>query len=244
MNCSNLSIILYHGGWTLSSLVLRIKSYLLWPKYTKLYLYLEILFLTILIGYISLINLTMLIFFRKKFLETIFFLTSTTLKKTLESPLDPRTRRSNQSILKGISPEYSLEWLMLKLKLPILWPPDAMNWLIWKDPDARKDRRQEEKGTTEDVMVWMASLTQWTWVWIGSGSWWWTGKPGMLQSMGSQRVGHDWANELNWTELYFIEFQIFQQYVFCSALLWYFLSYLHLSSYFMLKLIISINSSH
>ena len=61
------------------------------------------------------------------------------------------TRRSNQSILK-ISPEYSLEGLLLKLKL-ILWPPDAKNWLIGKDPDAWKDSRQEEKGTTEDEMV-------------------------------------------------------------------------------------------
>ena len=48
---------------------------------------------------------------------------------------------------------------------------------------------------------WMASLTRWTWVWVNSGSWWWTGRPGMLQFMGSQRVGHDWATELNWTEL-------------------------------------------
>ena len=47
---------------------------------------------------------------------------------------------------------------------------------------------------------WMASLTQWTWGWINSGSWWWTGRPGALQSMGSQRVGHDWVTELNWTE--------------------------------------------
>ena len=46
---------------------------------------------------------------------------------------------------------------------------------------------------------WMASPTQWTWVWVNSGSWWWTGKPGMLQSMGSQRVGHNWVTELNWT---------------------------------------------
>ena len=48
---------------------------------------------------------------------------------------------------------------------------------------------------------WMASATQWTWVWVHSGSWWWTGRPGVLQSMGSQRVGHDWATELNWTRL-------------------------------------------
>ena len=46
----------------------------------------------------------------------------------------------------------------------------------------------------------MVSLTQWTWVWVNSGSWWWTGSPGMLQSMGLQRVGHDWASKLNWTE--------------------------------------------
>ena len=46
---------------------------------------------------------------------------------------------------------------------------------------------------------WMASLTRWTWVWVNSGNWWWTGRPGMLQFMGSQRVGHDWATELNWT---------------------------------------------
>jgi len=55
--------------------------------------------------------------------------------------------------LKEISPEYSLEGLMLKLKAPILWPPDAKNWLIGKDSDAGKDWRQEEKGTTEDEMV-------------------------------------------------------------------------------------------
>ena len=65
------------------------------------------------------------------------------------------TRRSNQSILKEISPKYTLEGLMLKLKLPILWPPDAKSRLFSKDPDVGKDRRQEEKGTTttEDEMV-------------------------------------------------------------------------------------------
>ena len=49
---------------------------------------------------------------------------------------------------------------------------------------------------------WMASLTQWAWVWVNSGSWWWTGRPGVMRFMGSQRVGHDWATELNWTEAY------------------------------------------
>ena len=62
-------------------------------------------------------------------------------------------RRSNQSILKEFSPEYSLEGLMHESETPILWPPDEKSWLIGKDPVARKDRRHEEKGTTEDELV-------------------------------------------------------------------------------------------
>ena len=61
--------------------------------------------------------------------------------------------RSSQSILEQISPEYSLEGLMLKLKLQYFGPPDEKNQLIGKDPDAGKDRRKEEKGTTEDEIV-------------------------------------------------------------------------------------------
>ena len=106
-------------------------------------------------------------------------------------------RRSNQSILKEISPEYPLEGLILKLKTPILGLPDVNNWLTGKDPDAGKDWRQEEKGTTENEMVGWHPLapTQWTRVWASSRSWWWTGEPGMLQSLGSQRVGRDLATE-------------------------------------------------
>ena len=117
------------------------------------------------------------------------------LEKTLESPLDCKEIQPVHP--KGNSPEYSLEGLMLKVKLQYLWAPDVKNWLIWKDPAAGKDWRQEEKGTTEDEMV-MGSPTQWTWVWVNSGSWWWTVRPGLLQSMGLQRVGHNWATELNW----------------------------------------------
>ena len=106
-------------------------------------------------------------------------------------------RRSKQSILKQIGPECSLEGLILKLKLPILWPPDAKNWLIWKDPYVGNDWRQEEKGG-RGWDGWMASPTQWTWVWVNSGSCWWTGRPVVPQSMGSQRVRHDWVTELNW----------------------------------------------
>ena len=89
-------------------------------------------------------------------------------------------RRSNQSILKEINPEYSSEGLMLKLKLPLLWPPDVKSWLIRENPDdAGKDWRQEEKGKTEGEMVgwhhWLNGR-----VWASSGSWWRTGKPGVL----------------------------------------------------------------
>ena len=110
-------------------------------------------------------------------------------------------RRSNQSILKEVRPEYSLEGLVLKLKTPILWPPDAKSWLIWKDPDWRLKAGGE--GASRGWGGWMASPTQWTWVWVNSGSWWWIGRPGELQFMGLQRVGHDWATELNWTESLF-----------------------------------------
>ena len=105
-------------------------------------------------------------------------------------------RRSNQSILKEISPEYSLEELMLKLKLQyfghLTQRTDSLErpW-CWK----RLKAGIEGDGRGWDG--WMVSQTQWTWVWVNSGSWWWTGKPGMLQSMGSQRVGHDWEIELN-----------------------------------------------
>ena len=108
-------------------------------------------------------------------------------------------RRSIQSILKEISPEYSLEGLMLKLQYfgHLMWRTDS----IWKDPDAGKDWKWKVGGEGDDRGWdgWMASLTQWTWVWVNSRSWWWTGRPGVLRFMGSQRVGHSWVTELNWT---------------------------------------------
>ena len=83
-----------------------------------------------------------------KIIWTNWWFWTVVLEKTLESPLD--CMRSNQSILKETSPAISLEGMMLKLKL---WPPDAKSWLIWKDPDAGKDWRREEKGMTEDKIV-------------------------------------------------------------------------------------------
>ena len=106
------------------------------------------------------------------------------------------TRRSNQSILKEISPGCSLEGLMLNLKLHTLasWCEKLTHL---KRPWCREGLGAGE-GDDRGLDGWMASPTQWTWVWVNSGSWWWTGKPGMLWFMGSQTVGHDWATELNW----------------------------------------------
>ena len=113
------------------------------------------------------------------------------LEKTLESPLE------SQSILKEISPEYSLEGLMLKLKLQyfghLMWRTDSFEKTLLLGKI--EDRRRDDRG-------WDGWITQWTWVWVNSRSWWWTGRPGVLQSMGLQRVGHDWAAELNWTSLH------------------------------------------
>ena len=116
------------------------------------------------------------------------------LEKTLENPLD--CKESNQSILKEISPEYSLEGLMLKLNSNILatWGKELTHW---KRPWCWERLKAGEEGADREWDGWMASLTQWTWVWLTSRSWWWTGKPRVLQSMGSQSVGHDRATELN-----------------------------------------------
>ena len=111
---------------------------------------------------------------------------------------DPWTaKRSNQSILKEISLEYSLEGLMLKLKLQYL-ATSCEEMTHWKRPWCWERLKAGGEGDDRGWDGWMASPTQWTWVWVGSGSWWWTGRPGVLQSTGLQRVGHDWATELNW----------------------------------------------
>ena len=102
-------------------------------------------------------------------------------------------RRSSQSILKEISPEYSLEGLMLELNL------QYFGHLMWRTDSLEKTLMMGKVGGEADNRGWdgwMASSTQWTWVWASFESWRWTGKSGMLQSTGSQRVGHNWATEL------------------------------------------------
>ena len=114
-------------------------------------------------------------------------------RRLLRVPWTERT--SNQFILKEISPEYSLEGLMLS------WCSNTL--AIWceelthlKRPWCWERLKAGGEGDDREWDGWMASPTGWTWVWASSGCWWWTGKTGVLQSMGSQRVGHDWVTEL------------------------------------------------
>ena len=103
------------------------------------------------------------------------------------------TRRSNRSILKENSPAYSLEALMLKLKLQyfghLMWRTDSFEktLMMGKFEGGRRGRQR---------MRWLECITD-------SRSWWWAGRPGVLQSMGSQRVRHDWATELNWSDWWY-----------------------------------------
>ena len=117
------------------------------------------------------------------------------LAKTLESPLYKKD-------IKPVNPKGNQSWILIgrtdaEAEAPILGPPDSKNWLIRKDSASGKDWRRDEMQMT-GWDGWMALLSQWTaaqWVWAGSGRCWWTRKPGVLQSMGLQRVRHDW-----WTE--------------------------------------------
>ena len=116
------------------------------------------------------------------------------LEKTLESPLD----------CKEIQPVHfkgDQSWVFFgrtdaKAETPVLWPPHAKSWLIGKDPDAERNWGAGGEGDDRGWDGWMASPIQWTWVWVNSGSWWWTGRPGVLWFMGLQKVVHDWATEL------------------------------------------------
>ena len=108
-------------------------------------------------------------------------------------------RKSNQSILKEISPGCSLIGLILKLKSSTLatWWEELTHL---KRPWCWERLRAGGEGDDRGWDGWMASWTQWTWVWVESRSWWWKGRPGVLWFMGSQRVRHNWATELNWIQ--------------------------------------------
>ena len=105
--------------------------------------------------------------------------------------------------IQPVHPKGNQSWIFIErtdveTETPILCSPDTKNWLTGKDPDAGKDWGQEEKGMTEDEMVGWHHWLNGHEFWVNSRSWWWTGRPGVLQSVGSQRVRHDWVTELNW----------------------------------------------
>ena len=110
-------------------------------------------------------------------------------------------RRSNQLILKEISPGCSLEkdWCWSWNSSTLATSCEELTH--WKRPWFWEGLGAGWVGDNRGCDGWMASPTQWAGVWVDSGSLWWTGRPGVLQFMGLQRVGHDWVTELNWTEL-------------------------------------------
>ena len=115
------------------------------------------------------------------------------LEKTLESPLDSKETQPVHS--KGDQSWVFIGRTDVEAETPILWPPHVKSWLIGKDwcwEGLGAGGEGEDKGWDG----WMASLARWLWFWVNSGSWWWTGRPGVLLFIGSQRVGHDWVTEL------------------------------------------------
>ena len=113
------------------------------------------------------------------------------LEKTFQSPLDCKK-------IKPVNAKGNQPWTFIgrtDAEAPILWPLHLKSWFIGKDPDAGEDWGQGGERDDRGQDGWMASLTQGVWVWANSGREWRTGKPGMLQSIGSQRVGHDWLTE-------------------------------------------------
>ena len=117
--------------------------------------------------------------------------------KTLENPLDCKE-------IQPVHPKGDQSWVFIRrtdaeAETPILWPPHE-ELTHWKRPWCWEELEAGGEGDDRGWDGWMASLTRWTWVWVNSGSWWWTGRPGLLWFMRWQRVGYDWVTELNWTE--------------------------------------------
>ena len=119
------------------------------------------------------------------------------LEKTLESPLDCKEIQPVHS--EGDQPWDFFGMNDAKAETPGLRPPHAKSWLIGKDW-CWEGLGAGGEGDDRGWDGWMASLTRWTWGWVNSGSWWGTGRPVVLRFRGSQRVGHDWATALIWSE--------------------------------------------
>ena len=114
-------------------------------------------------------------------------------EKSLQSPLDSKK-------IKPVDPKGNQPWTFIgrtdaEADASTLWSPDAKSWLTGKDPDARKDWRQEERETENEMVGWHHQFNGYEWTWVKSGRWRGTGSPWVLQSMGSQGVGQDWATK-------------------------------------------------
>ena len=139
-----------------------------------------------------------LILCHPSFLLPSIFSNNVVLEKTLESPLDckeiqPVNPKGNQSNI------HWKDWCWS-------WNSNTLATLCEELTDLKRPWYWEKlkvwvEGDDRGWDMWMASPTQWTWVWVNSGSWWWTRRPVVLQSMGLQRVGHDWVTEVNWTDM-------------------------------------------
>ena len=124
---------------------------------------------------------------------------SVLLEKTLENPLDCKD-------IQPVHPKGNQSWIFTgRTNAEAETPNTLATWCEelthWKRPWHWERLKAGGEGDNRGWDGWMASPIQWTWVWVNSGSWWWTGRPGVLQSMGLQRIGHDWATELNWLTL-------------------------------------------
>ena len=118
-----------------------------------------------------------------------WYLWTVVLEKTPEIPLDNKEIKPTN--LKGNKPLILFGRTDVEVEAPVFWSPGANSWLIGKSPWCCERLKAEGEESIRGWDGWMASPTQWAWVWVNSGSWWWTGRPGVLWFMESQIVGHD-----------------------------------------------------
>ena len=136
--------------------------------------------------------------YKESWMPKNWFFWTVVLERTLESPLDCKE-------IKPVNPKWNESWIFTgrtnaEAETPKLWPPDCEELTHLKRPRCRERLKAGGEGDDRGWDGWIALPTQWTCVWASSRSCWWTGRPGVLQSMGLQRVRHDWVTELIWNE--------------------------------------------
>ena len=139
--------------------------------------------------------------YKESWVPKNWFFWTVVLEKTLESPLDCKE-------IQPVHPKGNQSWKFIGIfRNSLIGSWNSTILATWceelthlKRPWCWERSKAGGEGDDRGWDGWMASLTQWTWVWVNSRSWWWTGRPGVLQSLGSQRVRHDWVTKLNWTK--------------------------------------------